>query len=411
MNSCSELADIEWLTGDEARTLLAELAEDTAPLHTVIAKLRGQLSAARTHLVVEQAELRRRATEKFTHPERLYFTRIGLEQATDEWVAGYKAARFATPRAGSSPTPAPNVPPLAVADLCCGIGGDLMALAATTTAIGVDRDPASAHFARLNSNTTVHVTDITDFDLGECDAWHIDPDRRATGHRTTSLDYFTPDRATIERMLSTAPHAAIKLAPATIVPPDWAERCEQEWISRDRECKQLVAWHGRLAHTPGERRATILFSTNPTPLAARGLAPRTIAGQPNQPTPITAAPLRYIFDVDPAVLAAHLTGTLAAQHNFAALGPGPTYLTGPNPIDDDALDCFEIFDVLPLRTRELSRYLHARNIGQLEIKKRGVDITPENLRRDLKLRGPNAATLLITNIAARPTAILAHRPT
>ena len=45
----------------------------------------------------------------------------------------------------------------------------------------------------------------------------------------------------------------------------------------------------------------------------------------------------------------------------------------------------------------------------LEIKKRGVDIDPEKLRRDLKLRGDNAATLLITRIAGRATAILAMR--
>jgi hypothetical protein len=34
---------------------------------------------------------------------------------------------------------------------------------------------------------------------------------------------------------------------------------------------------------------------------------------------------------------------------------------------------------------------------------------PEKLRRELKLRGDNAATLLITKVAGRPTAILAHR--
>src|SRR5262249_55855452 len=131
---------------------------------------------------------------------------------------------------------------------------------------------------------------------------------------------------------------------------------------------------------------------------------------PNQPIPITHEPHRYLFDVDPAVLAARLTGTLAAEHKLRALAAGPTYLTGDSQITTDAaLACFEVIELLPLRTRALAQHLRAKSIGQLEIKKRGTDIDPETLRRDLKLRGENAATLLITNIARRPTAILATR--
>ncbi len=403
MNSCSELADIHWLTGNEARTLLAELADNTAPLHSTIAKLRRQHSATRTHLLVEQAELRRRATAKFTHPEEMFFTRVGLEQSTDEWIAAYKATRFAPLRAGSSPTPA-------IYDLCCGIGGDLIPLAAQSQAIGFDRDPISAHFAHLNARTEIRPDDVTTIDLTDYDAWHIDPDRRPTGKRTTSLDHCAPDRAAIEQMLARNPCAAIKLAPATKLPPDWQERCELEWISRDGECKQLVAWHGTLAEHPNTHRATILFSTQASRgVLAPGSLPRTIIGAPNQLIPIASEPHRYIFDVDPAILAAHLTGALAAEHNLSALSSGPTYLTGPTPITDDALDCFEVREILPFRTLDLSQALRQCNIGQLEIKKRGLDVTPETLRRDLKLRGNNAATLLLCRIANRPTAILADR--
>ena len=39
----------------------------------------------------------------------------------------------------------------------------------------------------------------------------------------------------------------------------------------------------------------------------------------------------------------------------------------------------------------------------------GVDIDPERLRRSLKLRGDNAATLLITPVAGRAAAIVAQR--
>jgi hypothetical protein len=120
-------------------------------------------------------------------------------------------------------------------------------------------------------------------------------------------------------------------------------------------------------------------------------------------------PHRYVFDIDPAVLAAKLKGALAAEHSLVALSAGPTYLTGDQALADPALACFAVEEVLPFRVDKLARFLRHRNIGQLEIKKRGVVLDLEKLRRDLKLRGDLAATLLITPIAGRPTAILAQR--
>ena len=120
-------------------------------------------------------------------------------------------------------------------------------------------------------------------------------------------------------------------------------------------------------------------------------------------------PAHYVFDIDPAVLAAKLKGVLAAEHNLKALSASATYLTGDSAITDPALTCFAVDEVLPFRVDKLARFLRVHNIGQLEIKKRGVDVDPEKLRRDLKLRGDICATLLITPIASKPAAILAHR--
>jgi hypothetical protein len=187
------------------------------------------------------------------------------------------------------------------------------------------------------------------------------------------------------------------------VPSDWEQRCELEWISRDRECRQLVAWHGQFAEQAGKRRATVLPSRSELPA-------RTVIGISSQPTPISTSIDRFVFDTDPAVLAAHLKGEVAAEHELRALAAGATYLTGPNPIvDDAALACFEVTEVLPMETRKLARHLAERGIGRLEIKKRGVDIDPERLRRELKLRGDNAATLLIANSGGRVVSILAQR--
>jgi uncharacterized protein (DUF885 family) len=101
MSVCIDIADYKWLTGSEAAAYLAELAASAEPLHISIERLRRGLSPVKAHLLLEQVELRRRAREKFTSADRMFFTRVGLEQATDEWVARYKAARFIAERAGA----------------------------------------------------------------------------------------------------------------------------------------------------------------------------------------------------------------------------------------------------------------------------------------------------------------------
>src|SRR5262245_34407500 len=124
MTVCSDLAEYQWLTGGEAGAVLDELAAGSGPIHTAVSRLRVRFTSTQTHLLMEQVELRRKASAKFSQAHRMFFTRVGLEQATDEWVAAYKASRFAglgDQDRGYSGSPA-------VADVCCGIGGDLLAL-------------------------------------------------------------------------------------------------------------------------------------------------------------------------------------------------------------------------------------------------------------------------------------------
>ena len=322
MTRCSELADIEWLTDDEAGVVLAELAESTGPLHSAVTRLRRTFTAARTHLLLEQVDLRRRAAAKFTNPCNV--PHAGRTRTIDRRMdAHYKATL-----SQYAPTLRLNDP-----DRRRPLLRHWWRPSSTrrkhASAIGVDLDPISAHFAAINTAARVLQTDVTTFDFDGVDAWHIDPDRRATGQRTTNLDYYQPDVAAIEQLLARCPNGAVKLAPATKVPQHWSEGCELEWISRDRECKQLVAWHGNLARNAGSIRATAISS-------ASGSAPRSVTGAAERSDHDHLACRPLCFDVDPAVTAARLTGALAAEHNLAALAAGSTYLTGPTAIDDAA---------------------------------------------------------------------------
>mgnify|MGYP005612258447 FL=1 len=91
------------------------------------------------------------------------------------------------------------------------------------------------------------------------------------------------------------------------------------------------------------------------------------------------------------------------------LDPDIAYLTGDAAVTSPFVATFRVREELPFDTRRLGAALRERGIGTLEIKKRGVDIDPAQLRTQLKLRGNDSATLILTRIGTTRTAILADR--
>lgn len=369
----------EWLLGEEAANLLAEVPSGppTPALLERLRRLIGEDAPRRAAAIVELAELRRRAAAKFRLAPGMFFTRKSLEQATDERVARYKAARFAGRQS--------------VIDVCTGIGGDLLGLADRQNAQGFEAEPLLAAYARRNlavygCDVPVHAERRGAESFPPCDAWHADPDRRAAGVRGSRPEAHDPPLATLAAWRVRQPAAAVKLAPAAPLPADWRAECELEWISRGGECRQQVAWCGPLAGRPGERRATRLEGD---------AEPATIAGLPtNYPE---AAPTlgTYIYDPDPSVLAADLAGTLAHAVGIAPVAAGCAYLTGENPSPGGLLDVFRTVEAMPLRRERLAAWLAERAIGRLEVKCRGGAVSPERLRQELKPRGDRAATLIV----------------
>lgn len=378
-----DLDDYRWLVSEDAVPWLARATLERGQLVAFAQRLRKELSASRTHLILEQAELRQRAQEKFSHAKRLFFTRQSLEQATEEPIALYKAERFLA-----------NEP---VGDLCCGIGGDLMSLAARGPASGVDLDPGVAIFAAANcrvlgiNDVTLVAEDIRKVDVEAFGAWHLDPDRRSSGRRTTQLEMYEPPLAWIDEQCRRNPHVAVKLAPATLVPDAWSEQCERCWIGSRRECRQQVAWWGKLARHAGSR-SVIVF-------AGQGLSPSEYVGSPAEPLSIAPRIGRFVFEPHAAILVASLADCLANELGLERACYEAPYFTGDQAFQHPMLDTFEVRDVLPLDVRKLNAALAALEIGDVEIKKRALEVTPEKLRKQLRLKGTNSATLIIVPTA------------
>jgi hypothetical protein len=388
------LDDYRWLVSDEARRWLDRDPDPEATPLRLAAELRRHMSPPRAHLLLQQMELRRRAskTRKFPQADRMFFTPRLLEQSTSRAVASYKARRFAAAARA--------------VDLCCGIGGDLLALAEHCSVVGVDRDDIAALLADANcralgrTRARVITADVTEFPVDDFPAWHVDPDRRPTGRRTTRPEYYEPNLDCMDRLLARAGTAAIKLAPAAEVPRRWADEAELEWIGEDRECKQQVAWFGEFARQPGTRAATVLRDSAPQSA--------TIEGQPNDDAvPRAAAIGRYVYEPHATVLAAGLVNVLAERHGLESISPDLGYLTCDTHVEEPTVTVFEVVDVLPLDVRRVKASLRGLQVGRLDIKKRGVDVEPRRLRQQLRVPGDRKRTLLLTRFQSKSVAILA----
>lgn len=393
----ANLADYHWLTGNEAARHLDDLAVCSDPVHRQLERLRKTLSTERAGLVVQQIELRRRGRAKFGDlAAKMFFTDVGLQQSTDFWIARYKSLRLGADQP--------------IVDYCTGIGGDLLGFAERAPCSGWDQAAEIVCLANANLRAAipahkgkVRIGSVEEYPPTANDVWHLDPDRRTDGRRSTQLQWHSPGPETVDEWLTASPSGAIKLAPASTVPDSWAQQAELEWISRDRECRQQAVWFGRLANQSGQRRATLVSSQEDGSVAG------TFAGSPTEMAEITDEVREYLYDTDPAIRAAGLTGAIASESELFALGDGAAYLTGNSAVANSLLSRFRVQEVLPLRTGALAKHLQTLGIGSLEIKKRGIATDPERLRKQLKLRGDQSASLVLTSLGSRQVAILARR--
>ena len=383
------------LTSEAGRSLLAEVAAVARAGPSDIARWRKSAPGEWASAALRLVEGRRKGAAKFARANRMWFDPVGVEQATAEAVARHKARRFAEGGV--------------VVDLCCGIGGDSLAMAERCRVIAVDLDEGMTRRAAWNAG----VYEVGDrvmpvrgraerFPIPAGARLHVDPDRRASGRgRARKLGDYSPGLDALLALPSTAKGGAIKLGPASDFEAHFSgPGFEVEVISLAGECKEATAWFGDLAGAGIGRRATSLPS---------GATWTDLDGPPDSRP--SEGPLQsFVFDPDPALTRSGLLDGFAAAHGLHRVASGVDLLTGPGRVASPFLGEFEVIEVFPLDLKVLRREVAARRLGPLEIKTRGLDRRPEEYRAALRPEGPNPATwLLIAGRGGPGRAILARR--
>ena len=393
--------EYQWLISDQAQSWLTETfgrRESGQDFLKISKWLRKQFSPERSALILELVQNRNRAIRKFEKAEQMFFTRSALEMATDQWIASYKANRFR--EFGN------------VADICCSVGGDLIALASalkTGRCHGYDNDALAVVYANANlkshgiENAEAFESSFSDVPLEEFDAIHIDPDRRKQG-RSTNGSAFSPTLDSLFERLVECKAYGIKVAPATQLEFNQAFQVEREWIGRRRECQQQMIWFGKLAKYRGCRVATRLGksgSVTSFALQEEEIATRRVS--------IAKSIQQYVYEPHSALLASGLADAYATQLRFEKVAPDIFYYTSDSRIKNRLFARFKISQTMKASLSNVAQAVQDAGFGDLEIKKRGVAESVVESYRRIKLKGMGRGSLLLCPFNNQVVAMIAVR--
>ncbi|WP_308282894.1 THUMP-like domain-containing protein [Pseudonocardia nigra] len=371
----------EALLTPQGRELLAELpgqAVTDADALRLGTALRARYPAQLVVDALGQQQLRHRAAEKFASAQDMFFTRAGWEQASAEVVARHRAHRYAEFGA--------------IADLCCGIGGDLVALAAGSDVLAVDRDPLHLWMALQNAGVhgmadrvTTRNADVRDVDLRGVDAVFVDPARRSDRQRMRTGDS-EPPLEWCTGLAAQVPAVGIKAAPGLphdAVPPGW----ELEFVALGRDLKEAVAWSPALATAP--TRATLLPGGH------------TLVPGPGDPVPVQE-PGEFLLDPNPAVTRAGAVEELARAVGAWKIDDQIAFLAADRPVTTPFARTLRVIDSASWNQKKLPQRLRELDVGAVDIRRRGLAGDVDALRRRLRLSGSRRATLVMTRVRDRP---------
>lgn len=412
-------------------------ADELYPLDSdtlgAVTSLRSRgFSPEESSAIISLAQARTRARAKFGERARtLMLTQEAAEQATRPVIAHYRADRLA------------RVPGL-VADLGCGIGSDTAVYAAARgSAVAVELDPLTASFAAANlafcPRARVYSGDVTAYDLANAVGaatpladgagaspailW-LDPARRelrgakkAQTERLFDPEAFSPPFSFVLGLARTGMPMGVKLGPGfphegIPSPEDIASeanptpRVEAEWIQSEGSLAELVLWFNALAQEgvartatsvselpadPADEVSSVAEATDEVanllpPYEAVSFRSTLTAAEAEQSVEVPVSlpqPGEYLLEPAPAIVRSHLVAEFAQSIGAQLLDEHLAYLRSAEPVEHPLVACYKVLEEIPLQEKQLKRWVREQGFTALTIKKRGVDIVPEQLRARL----------------------------
>jgi hypothetical protein len=337
---------------------------------------------------------------------RIWAVPEALQQATSRRVAEHKAEKFR------------QFSPTMIIDFCCGIGGDMLALADIAPVLAVELSEVRAFLAARNAIDIPHRRPVL---IIQADAaasfyhpqpgmmFHIDPARRSGGLRSAAFSAMHPGPAVIQKTICSLNDGAIKLSPAVAfsdLPPG-----HLELISEDGVVVQAVLWTGCIAEQVG------LHTRTATVLPRQG-ATWSLTDKPAT-VDLLHEPQQWVFEINGAVLRAGLAAALCRRLDIRIISADGGYASGMEFINHPALTGFRIRKILAYSERAVVEALKtdasANRLERktfVEVKTRGgLDLNTDKLTKAWSAIAAQNYTILVYRAARGARAIIAERKT
>jgi hypothetical protein len=298
------------------------------------------------------------------------------------------------------------------------------------TAIEFDEATAAATTVNLMAfpHATVEVADAIQWvqdnpvPEGTARGYWLDPARRKTlSHGTVRIfdpEAFSPPLSFVEDLADVGYTLGVKLGPALahdVIP----ETAEAQWVSLHGNVVEAVLWFNMAQRSDVRRAALVIHGSGAVELTSA----TDFGHSPEVPVTGIEGATGYLYEPDGAVIRAGLVTDLMVEH---FMEDDPTDAAAGRQLDEHiAYFCsdvyqetsfatgYRIIEVLPYKIKLLRRYLKEHGVTRLDIKKRGVDVSPEELRRTL-MQGLNTKkpaagkhlTLVLTRVGESRYAIV-----
>lgn len=385
-----------FLISEDGKKLLSELShlnENEANQFLLNNHTRPFLADALTLVL-----LRKKAETKFSKAQHMYFTREGLEQATNENLSNYLTDQLHGQINASM-----------VIDIGCGNGGNLLSFAKKFHVIAIDNDPIHLIFAKENAhvygvdkkinfvNTSAEEFLKSNQLLNDSNIFFLDPQRMRQGKtKTRSLFNTSPKiNELLPQLFKNSQKVFIKISPAF----DYAEikmlpdTPEIEVISQNNVNKLVILWFKDLKKTM--RKATCIIENQIFSFESKKM-------EDDEEAPIIESLKNndYIFEPNKAIIKAHLINTVALKFHMHRLNKKIGFLVGEKLPKHEGRKLFRIFRIVEISSslRKLKRRLDELSIKQADIITRGFFLKPDSVRKKLKLKEGGEYVVISTRL-------------
>jgi hypothetical protein len=426
------ITDYDWLDSDDCSKLWKSILVAPPNSSSALLKwLRSKTTIERAAILMEQVELLPASQKKFSDPECWYWAKQLLEQSSDEDTSSETARDF--------PINA------SIVDLCCGAGADAVFLAKRGLSVrAFDSNPIACSLARHNIRAhnlhgVVELSTVEEMVIDHECYVHIDPDRRPSGKRTSSLEGMSPGWETIERIRSQCQGMSIKLAPGLKwntqalfsgirvderAPDTIRFLSKQSSVRQQRWCWGLKRWPSRsvvvsmFMHQPALLRLAALSSSKESLLTHGWSASdgwfhecfeMSTASEKYLNGMVTGECKSFIGDYDPGIRAAEVAPCFAERYQCNLLDSDHGFLTSADPAIHPMCRWFRIEENLPLDRKKLKEYSRSTKTRTWELKSRGIDLDLELTRKGLHIdrSTESSKTIFFTKLGNQHRAIVA----